>query len=401
MKPQYLEASSSLRSLRTRWVILAVVSVLTLMVGYALLQSQWQSAFATRWLVLTVLGFIYLLGILWIGLPENYREGENRLLPSFGAGNYLTILRGALIAALMGFLLAPRPEGWVAWIPGVSYSLAAIIDLFDGYVARLTRQTTRLGEILDLKLDGLGVLAAALLAARYGQVPAWYVLVGGARYLFVAGLWLRKRLGKPVHALPQSASRRPFAGAQMGFLAVALLPIFTPPGTYLAGILFAIPFLIGFARDWLLASGVLKPGPANPHKDAIWTAGSGRFFLQQWFPLILRTAAVFLTGVALASKLKVFAGFLQGSAPAGLNLTVTLILVLQMIGLALITLGAAGRTATLAILFSIGIQQRLAALTFMDVSLIIIATALFFLGTGPFSLWKPEDKIISKRLGEA
>lgn len=378
---------------------MAVVSASMLTAGYALLQSGWQPVFAARWLLLTALGFIYLLGTLWTNLYENHQEGEDKLLPSFGAGNYLTALRGALITALMGFLLSPRPEGWMAWIPGVSYTLAAIIDLFDGYVARRTRQTTHLGEILDLKLDGLGVLVAALLAARYGQVPTWYVLVGGARYLFVAGLWLRKRLGKPVHELPDSASRRPFAGAQMGFLAVALLPVFSPPTTYLAGTLFAIPFLTGFARDWLLASGALEPGPGHHQKDDIRVASSRQVFLEQWMPLALRAAAVSLTAVALGSKLKVYAGLLGSGSPAGLSLI--LMLWVQLIGLALITLGAAGRMAALAILFSIGIQQRFIALAFMDIILIVVTTALFFLGTGPFSLWKPEDRIIRKRLGEA
>jgi CDP-diacylglycerol--glycerol-3-phosphate 3-phosphatidyltransferase len=399
MQPQYNEAQSNLSSLRKRWIGLAFAGVLVLAAGYVLLRIGWQPVFADRWLVLATPGFLYLFGILWTNLGDNHREGEDKLVPSFGAGNYLTILRGALIAAVMGFLLSPRPEGWMAWIPGTCYTLAAFIDLFDGYVARRTRQTTRLGKILDLKLDGLGVLAAALLAARYGQVPAWYLLVGGARYLFLAGLWLRKYLGKPVHELPESASRRPFAGTQMGFLAVALLPVFSPPSTYLAGTLFAIPFLTGFARDWLLTSGALEPDSGQPQKGDPRIAASGWVFLEQWLPLTLRAAAVSLTAVALGSKLKIYAGMLGGSAPAGLGLL--LILLVQLIGLALITLGAAGRMAALAVLFSIGIQQRFSPLAFMDVALIIVTIALFFLGTGPFSLWKPEDKIIRKRLGEA
>jgi CDP-diacylglycerol--glycerol-3-phosphate 3-phosphatidyltransferase len=366
--------------------------------GYALLQSEWQPLYAARWLLFAALGFTYLLGIVWAGLGENYRKGEGELLPSFGAGNYLTLFRGALIATVMGFLLSPRPEGWVAWLPGVCYTLAAIIDLFDGYVARRTDQVTRLGEILDLNLDGLGVLAAALLAARYGQVPTWYLLVGGARYLFIAGLWLRRFLGKPVYELPESSSRRPFAGTQMGFLAVALLPVFSPPTTYLAGTLFAVPFLTGFARDWLLASGALESGPRRPRRDDLGIVSSRWGFLDQWTPLTLRAAAVSLTAVALGSKLKIYAGLLGGDAPAGLSLL--LILLVQMIGLALITLGAAGRMAALAILFSVGIQQRFSPLAFIDVSLIVVTTALFFLGTGPYSLWKPEDKIIRKRFGE-
>ncbi|HZD58007.1 MAG TPA: hypothetical protein VE136_14850, partial [Anaerolineales bacterium] len=124
MHPEHTKARSNLSGLRKRWAGLAFAGVLTLTMGYALLQSEWQPLYAARWLLFAALGFTYLLGIVWAGLGENYRKGEGELLPSFGAGNYLTLFRGALIATVMGFLLSPRPEGWVAWLPGVCYTLA-------------------------------------------------------------------------------------------------------------------------------------------------------------------------------------------------------------------------------------------------------------------------------------
>ena len=258
MTSQEVVQPSALYNLRKQWVAAAMLSAASLLAGSYYLQNAWESQYAVRWLVFSVIGIAYLLYILWSSLAENHPAGQRELLSTLGAGNTLSLFRGAMIAFLLGFFASPRPEGGLAWLPGILYTLATIADLLDGYLARITQHSTRLGEMLDLKLDGLGVLVAALLAVSYGQVPAWYLLVGLARILFVAGIWLRRRLGKPVYELAPSASRRAVAGAQMGFLAVVLWPLFSPPGTHLAASLFAVPFLLGFARDWLAVSGVIK-----------------------------------------------------------------------------------------------------------------------------------------------
>jgi CDP-diacylglycerol--glycerol-3-phosphate 3-phosphatidyltransferase len=121
-----------------------------------------------------------------------------------------------------------------------------VIDCFDGYLARLHNEVTRLGAMMDMSLDGLGMLIGVLLLIQFGQVPALILLVGLARYLFLLGIWIRRRIGKPIYELPENPLRRQFAGAQMGFIGVILFPVFSPPGTYLAAMLFALPFFLGF-----------------------------------------------------------------------------------------------------------------------------------------------------------
>ena len=257
MLSRSLNHNSSLTSLRIRWLGLALALTLMVTAGSAWFYSAWQPGYALRWLVLAMCLSVYLMWVLWRSLPYNHRAGEKHLFSGFGAGNNLTLVRGILLAALAGFLFSPLPPGGLAWLPGLIYTLAATADLFDGYLARRSNQVTQLGKKLDMSLDGLGVLIASVLVVQYGQVPAWYLLVGLARYLFLAGIWLRRRLGKPVYELAHSSTRRPFAGAQMGLIAVVMWPIFSPPGTYLAATLFALPFLIGFTRDWLTVSGAL------------------------------------------------------------------------------------------------------------------------------------------------
>ena len=171
----------------------------------------------------------HVLVSFWRGLPYNRRPDEAQLLPNLGPGNVVTLARGLLTAALVGFIVSPQPQGWLAWMPGVLYTLVCIADFLDGYLARVTDQVTGLGERLDLSLDGLGVLIASVLVVQYGQAPRWFVLVGLARYLFLAGIWIRKQLGMAVFDLPPSNFRRGIAGLMMDFMAVLLFPIFSPP----------------------------------------------------------------------------------------------------------------------------------------------------------------------------
>ena len=181
-----------------RWFGIVTLTGIFLGLIYLWLQASWTPQYANRWLGLAAFFSATLLAMVWRGLSYNYRPGERKILPSIGAGNQLTIMRGVMIAFLAGFIFSPLPSGWLVWLPGLIYILAALFDLFDGYLARRTNQVTRLGKILDMNLDGLGVLVGCLLIVQYGQAPFWYLLVGLERYLFLAGEWLLKEVGQPV-----------------------------------------------------------------------------------------------------------------------------------------------------------------------------------------------------------
>lgn len=390
---------SSLSKLRQRWLITAVLAGLVLLSGYSLLATAWQTGRAIQWLLQTSLSVFYLLWVLWRNLPANHRIGEARLFPDLGAGNVATLFRGVLIACLIGFLFQPRPNGWLAWMPGVLYTLAVLADFLDGYLARLSRRVTRLGEILDLSLDGWGVLAASLIAIQYGQVPLWYLAVALARYLFMAGIWLRQRLSLPVFELQPSLRRRAFAGVQMGFLFFILMPIFSPPGTYLAAAAFALPFLGGFLLDWLTVSGVLQTQPGEG-SDSSRLLSQTKDIALKWLPLVLRLLVVVLLLWELARLLT--PGFNPGmDLQARLAQTEFIILTLaQVLVLLALSLGAGGRIAAIIGLCSLGVQQMFASLSPAQIFLVILYTSILYLGTGSFSLWKPEDRLFMHRAGE-
>jgi CDP-diacylglycerol--glycerol-3-phosphate 3-phosphatidyltransferase len=316
---------------------------------------------------------------------------EVDLLPNLGIGTSLTILRGFLGAVLVGFLLSSRPSGWLGWIPALIYWVAILVDVFDGYFARITNHVTELGTRLDMEFDGWGVLIASALAVQYGQVLVWYLLVGLARYLFLGWGWLRTRFGKPVYDLPPSVRRRAMAGVQMGFIGVMLLPIFSPPGTYLAATLFMLIFLVGFLLDGLWMSGLIKPQLAT----------HGRKYSRSYTDILLLSVRILTIGilvVMVATNIDFQeAESIQTLARYGVLLVLS---VLEAVVIVMLFLGAAGRAAALAVLLMLGVHQMYASLTLFQYALVVGATLIFFFGTGPYSLWTPEDRLIRFKAGE-
>lgn len=336
--------------------------------------------YAQHWFLLAAVVLAFELWQVWRALPLNHREGENEVLPTFGPGNGLSLARGTLIALLAGFLLLPRPEEMLAWLPAALYILADFTDFFDGYLARRSNMVTRLGERLDMNHDALGVMVATLLAFQYGTVPWWYAVFGFARYFFVFGLWQRRRRGLPVFDLPPNPSRRGFAALQMGFVTAMLFPILQPPGTTVAATLFMLPFIAGFGYDWLHVSGRLgAPAPeATRRGRQVWQV------LRDFIPLGLRMVAV---GVFLY-WFKEQAGL---APPWGW---------LEWICAAALALGWAARFFSVTALLLLG--GRFAAFGTDTAGWLLLAAGvgLIFLGPGKWYLWGPEEWFVHNRAGE-
>jgi len=345
------------------------------MAGFYFWALKWWSVGQTfRWLIGTLAAWGYLLFILQKNLGLNYRQTDetHTLLPNLGIGNQITIWRSLILAILGGFLFVPRPEGVYAILPGLLYTLGALPDFLDGYLARITNHVTQLGEHLDMTVDSVGMLIATTLGALQGQVPPWYVLLGLARYLFLAGLWLRGKRGLPTYEMPYSIRRRGLAGLQMGFMFVILWPQFQPPAAHLAAYCFGVPFLISFLWDWFVVCGRIPPD--------IWTPTSKlTIYLRDWLPLALRAVLIILAFPPLT--------------PAPLP-------PITLIATCLLILGLLGRLAAITALISLAFLQLVALLTPLHLALIPIYVALLTLGTGKFSLWPLEDRWVYHRAGE-
>src|SRR5438105_2323404 len=99
----------SLIQLRWRWLLVAVLYSVGLLLGYHLLRQYWQSGREGEWLGVATATMLGQLGILWWALRHNHRLIEAKLLPFFGYANAMTLTRGLCTALLAGFLFVPRP----------------------------------------------------------------------------------------------------------------------------------------------------------------------------------------------------------------------------------------------------------------------------------------------------
>ncbi|MFB6118014.1 CDP-alcohol phosphatidyltransferase family protein [Halosegnis sp.] len=246
-------------SLRGQWWLTGAAFLLATVGMAALLAFAVDRTTAARWLVAAAGPVGYALWALRRGLPANHppegvaSDGAGRH-QRLGLANGVTLARGWLYAGVAGFLLVP-PIGKVQWLPALGYGLGAALDRLDGGLARTLGRPTELGRRLDLAFDTLGFLVAPLVAVAWGRLPVWYLSLSAARYLFKFGCWWRRRRGRPVGDLPASRLRRPLAGLQMAFLAVALVPVVFARLVALVAPVVLAPSLAVFARDYLVVAG--------------------------------------------------------------------------------------------------------------------------------------------------
>jgi len=378
-----LDEWRDLQRLQIEWAGFVLAGLTFITTAFLILRAGWGEIYAWRWLLAALGLAVYQFVFLRRHLKDNRANENTPLLRTLGLANWITAARGVINASLAGFLLGPWPAGWLAWAPGVLYLTSAIMDFADGYAARITGRVTLLGDALDMKWDGMGMFLAASLSVLYGQAPAPYLLVGLARYLYLWGIWQRRRRGLPVYDLLPSRIRRPFAGAQMGFAAVILLPVYSPPATQAAAVLFMTPFLLNFLRDWLTVSGRLcQAGGRDAPRQFRW-----RFWPQELIPLAVRAALVLL----LASLLMYQARLAQPAAG---------VMLVSAAALVALALGAAGRLFSLAVLLMAGFGLQAAPMEWRYWAVLLFSMALMMVGTGRFSIWKPEDWLIYRRAGE-
>ncbi len=315
----------------------------------------------------------------------NHRPGEGeRIFSSLGAANWITLLRGSAIVGLAGFFplaLALRGglHGPLAWAPGLIYLGVSVADLVDGLVARKQGRETELGKRLDISTDAAGLLVASLLAVALGQLPGLYLLVGLAYYPFVFGIWLRQRRGLPVVALQPRPYARIIAGFQMGLVGVALLPVFSPSFTFIAAIIFMMPLLAGFLRDWLVVSCRMQ---TDACQQTAWDGRAATMWTRV-LPLVLRLVVLMAGGMALVDRTVFPAGPSWPGAYSACCL--------------LAGLGFMGRTAGLVLALLLGIHQ---APTGVDANTMLVfgsAVLLMLTGTGGLSIWSPEEAFLYRR----
>jgi len=100
--------------------------------------------------------------------------------------NSLTLFR--VIAVPIIVILMIFPNRMNAFLAGILFSIAAITDYFDGYLARTRGLVTNLGKVMDPVADKLLVSSAFIMLASHGWVPAWMVCIIVGREIAITGL---------------------------------------------------------------------------------------------------------------------------------------------------------------------------------------------------------------------
>jgi CDP-diacylglycerol--glycerol-3-phosphate 3-phosphatidyltransferase len=182
--------------------------------------------------------------------------------------NTLTFLR--LLAApgvAVMFLYFSRP--WADWFALALFVGAAATDWFDGYLARLWKQESKFGAMLDPIADKAMVVIAIMVITGYNGMNPWLILPATVilfREVFVSGL--REFLGARAGTLRVTRLAKWKTTAQM----VAIAALFLGTGLeYLNGV--AMRGMTPEAYAAAVAAGEADPVRACGRRDCASLAG--------------------------------------------------------------------------------------------------------------------------------
>ncbi len=131
--------------------------------------------------------------VTWLLLEHGMRAtGLDRL----GPANSVTLVRAAAVAGVTALVV----ESWTSQVPVAALvtlsSVALVLDLVDGRLARARGSVTTLGAAFDMETDAFLILVLSVYVVPL--VGAWVLLIGLARYLLLVATALRPWLGAPV-----------------------------------------------------------------------------------------------------------------------------------------------------------------------------------------------------------
>jgi CDP-diacylglycerol--glycerol-3-phosphate 3-phosphatidyltransferase len=118
--------------------------------------------------------------------PRRMTRRERLRDELLNAPNLLTLARIALIPLFLYLLYYENRHN--SFLAGAIYSVAALTDWVDGWLARVSGKVTTLGKFLDPLADKVIVLSALVMLVRLGRAPVWVVVIIVAREFLISGL---------------------------------------------------------------------------------------------------------------------------------------------------------------------------------------------------------------------
>ena len=190
--------------------------------------------------------------------------------------NILTTLR--LLAApgvAIMFLYFNRPLA--DWFALVLFIGAAVTDFFDGYLARLWKQESRIGAMLDPIADKAMVVIALLVITGYSGMNPWLILPATVilfREVFVSGL-------------------REFLGQKTGVLKVSKLAKWKTTAQMVAiGVLFLATGLDHLHQQYLGAMTTVEYEQSMVDGDGIWAAA-----MAAWYAMLSGLVLIWIAAI--------------------------------------------------------------------------------------------------------
>lgn len=107
--------------------------------------------------------------------------------------NKITIFRIFLIPILVLIPFLPIPEetflgiNYTMWCLAIVFSIGALSDKLDGYIARSRNMITNFGKFADPLADKILVISAMMMLIEFGKLPSWVVIIIIAREFIVSG----------------------------------------------------------------------------------------------------------------------------------------------------------------------------------------------------------------------
>ena len=136
---------------------------------------------------------VFSFALVWLVVARQMRQTYPH--ERIGACNAVTLIRVALALALVPPLLAGQPAGWtVAGIAGVALAL----DGADGWLARRQGLVSDFGARFDMEADSILALILSLHVVAGSAVGAEGLILGLARYAFLAAMLLWPWLSAPL-----------------------------------------------------------------------------------------------------------------------------------------------------------------------------------------------------------
>ena len=105
------------------------------------------------------------------------------------------------------------------------FIVASVTDIFDGLLARLTRQQTQLGSFLDPIADKLLLVTSFILFAVYDWIPKWLTITVISRDLIVTLGWFLLFLVYHTTKVEPSLTGKAAIASQLLLIAYTLLSI--------------------------------------------------------------------------------------------------------------------------------------------------------------------------------